>query len=164
MHLCLTSSLPRQRGGRRAGRGDCKLKPPDHGFSDVGVLSTRQVIIQLERGERHATLSEIDDLASVLGDDLAYLRGRPKEASIDALLAALRAELLNLTVGSTRGGIPSGARREFSTVPADLRSARCVVAPSLPGRACPVLAYHAKLSAAVRCGSALSTRKLPRHV
>lgn len=133
-------------------------------------MSTRQVIGQMERGERRATLSEFDHLASVLGVDLAflvalaYLRRRLKAALIDALLVAIRTELLNLTVGSTRGGIPSGARREFSTVPADLRSARCVVAPSLLGRACPVLAYHAKLSAAVRCGSALSTRKLPLHV
>jgi len=60
-------------------------------------------VSQLERGERQATLSKVDDLASVLGVHpvslvtLAYLPERLSEGSIDALLATIREELVGLT-------------------------------------------------------------------
>jgi len=69
------------------------------GFGDV---SGRTYISQLERGERHATLSKVDDLASVLEIHpatlvlLAYLPKNLHERSIDALLALVRAELVQL--------------------------------------------------------------------
>ena len=70
------------------------------GFGDV---SGRTYISQLERRERHATLSKIDDLAPVLGMHpaslvlLAYLPAKVSEGSVDRLLATVRAELVGLT-------------------------------------------------------------------
>ena len=68
-----------------------------------GDVSGRTYVSQLERGERHATLNKVDELAAVLGIHpaslvlSAYLPKRCNEGSIDALLAVVRAELLTLT-------------------------------------------------------------------
>ncbi len=65
-------------------------------FSDV---SGRTYISQLERGERHATLSKIDELAAVLGIHPAslvafsYLHPRSSEESVEGLLATVHKEL-----------------------------------------------------------------------
>lgn len=67
------------------------------GFGDV---SGRTYISQLERGERHATLSKVDDLASVLGIHpvslvaLAYLPQRASQESVELLIETLRENLL----------------------------------------------------------------------
>ena len=69
------------------------------GFGDV---SGRTYISQLERRQRHATLSKIDDLASVLGIHpaslvaLAYLPQRATRESVEGLLEALRQDLLQV--------------------------------------------------------------------
>lgn len=68
-------------------------------FSDV---SGRTYISQLERGERHATLSKIDELAAVLGIHpaslvaLSYLHPRASRESVEGLVATLREELMGL--------------------------------------------------------------------
>lgn len=68
-------------------------------FSDV---SGRTYISQLERGERHATLSKIDELAAVLGIHPAslvafsYLHPRASRESVEGLMATLREELMGL--------------------------------------------------------------------
>jgi transcriptional regulator with XRE-family HTH domain len=80
------------------------------GFGDV---SGRTYISQLERGERHATLSKVDDLASVLGIHpaslvlLAYLPSKVNEGAIDSMLATVRAELVRLT-SKDHGSVGSG--------------------------------------------------------
>ena len=67
-----------------------------------GDVSGRTYVSQLERGERHATLSKIDDLASVLGIHpaslvaLAYLPQRFTSETVDTLVSTLREELLAL--------------------------------------------------------------------
>jgi transcriptional regulator with XRE-family HTH domain len=68
-----------------------------------GEVSGRTYISQLERGERHATLAKVDDLALVLGIHpaslvlLAYLPASVSEGSIEALLSVARAELLAIS-------------------------------------------------------------------
>ena len=70
----------------------------------VGV-SGRTYISQLERGERNATLSKLDDLASVLGlhpatlVTLSYLPSPGATAELDKLLSRVRAEVLRLSTG-----------------------------------------------------------------
>lgn len=104
-------SSPRNQLARALRMARHALGVSQEGFGDV---SGRTYVSQLERGERHATLSKVDDLASVLGLHpaslvaLAYLPARPSEASVDALLASVRAELLALTGGSAHGRSPSG--------------------------------------------------------
>lgn len=67
-----------------------------------GDVTGRTYVSQLERGERHATLNKVDELAAVLGIHpaslvmRAYLPTRFNEGSVDALLAIVRAELLTL--------------------------------------------------------------------
>lgn len=69
------------------------------GFADV---SGRTYISQLERGERHATLSKVDDLATVLGIHpaslvaLAYLPVRANRDAVEALINTLRDDLLTV--------------------------------------------------------------------
>jgi transcriptional regulator with XRE-family HTH domain len=69
------------------------------GFGDV---SGRTYISQLERRQRHATLSKVDDLASVLGIHpaslvaLAYLPQRATRESVEGLLETMREDLLGV--------------------------------------------------------------------
>lgn len=69
---------------------------------DFGDVSGRTYISQLERSQRHATLSKVDDLASVIGIHpasllvLAYLNDRSSKESMERLLATVREELLRL--------------------------------------------------------------------
>ncbi|MDG0857254.1 helix-turn-helix domain-containing protein [Roseateles puraquae] len=70
---------------------------------DFGAVSSRTYVSQLERGERHATLSKVDDLSEVLGlhpatvAALAYLPHPPDLAAIERLLATIRAELTSIS-------------------------------------------------------------------
>lgn len=67
-----------------------------------GDVSGRTYISQLERGERHATLSKIDDLARVLDIHplslvaLAYLPQRVVAGDVEQLTQRVREELLEL--------------------------------------------------------------------
>lgn len=67
-----------------------------------GDVSGRTYISQLERGERHATLSKLDDLASVLGIHpaslvaLSYLPPRASRETVEGLIATVRDELMGL--------------------------------------------------------------------
>lgn len=69
------------------------------GFGDV---SGRTYISQLERGERHATLTKVDDLASVLGIHpaslvaLAYLPQRANREAVEMLVERMREDLLGV--------------------------------------------------------------------
>jgi transcriptional regulator with XRE-family HTH domain len=73
------------------------------GFGDV---SGRTYISQLERGERQATLSKVDDLASVLCIHpaslvaLAYLPQRANRETVEVFLETLREDLLDVLSSS----------------------------------------------------------------
>lgn len=68
----------------------------------VGV-SGRTYISQLERGERNATLSKVDELASVMGlhpatlVTLSYLPSPSSTAELDKLLSRVREEVIRLS-------------------------------------------------------------------
>ncbi len=73
---------------------------------DFGAVSSRTYISQLERGERHATLSKVDDLSQVLRLHpaslavLAYLPQPPDIPAIERLLATIRSELTSISNAS----------------------------------------------------------------
>lgn len=104
-------SSPRNQLARALRTARHALGVSQEGFGDV---SGRTYVSQLERGERHATLSKVDDLASVLGLHpaslvaLAYLPARPSEASVEALLSSIRADLLSLAGGRGSGRSSGG--------------------------------------------------------
>ena len=70
-------------------------------------VSGRTYISQLERGERNATLSKVDELASVMGlhpatlVTLSYLPSPDSIAELDKLLSRVREEVIRL---SAKGG------------------------------------------------------------
>ena len=70
---------------------------------DFGAVSSRTYVSQLERGERHATLSKVDDLSQVLRlhpatvAALAYLPHPPDMPAIEQLLATIRTELTSIS-------------------------------------------------------------------
>lgn len=76
---------------------------------DFVEVSGRTYISQLERGERHATLNKVDELASILGMHpatlvaLSYLGDRIDAASIGALLDQIRLEL-TAVIATCNGG------------------------------------------------------------
>ena len=69
---------------------------------DFGSVSGRTYISQLERRERHATLTKVDELASVIGVHptalllLAYLPELPSRDASERLLATAREDLQRL--------------------------------------------------------------------
>ena len=69
---------------------------------DFGAVSSRTYLSQLERGERHATLSKIDVLSQVLRLHpasvvaLSYLQDSLDEDAMEGLLATIRSELTQL--------------------------------------------------------------------
>lgn len=66
-------------------------------------VSGRTYISQLERGERNATLSKVDELASVMGlhpatlVTLSYLPSPSSTAELDKLLSRVREEVIRLS-------------------------------------------------------------------
>lgn len=66
-------------------------------------VSGRTYISQLERGERNATLSKVDELASVMGlhpatlVTLSYLPSPGFTADLDKLLLRVREEVIRLS-------------------------------------------------------------------
>ena len=92
-------SPPKNRFSRALRIARAARKVSQEGFSDV---SGRTYVSQLERGERQATLTKIDELASVLSVHpgslllLAYLPDRATPEMIDRLLALIRRETLHL--------------------------------------------------------------------
>lgn len=70
----------------------------------VGV-SGRTYISQLERGERNATLSKLDEIASVMGLHpatlvaLSYLPAPGASSELEKLLSRVREEMLRLGTG-----------------------------------------------------------------
>ena len=66
-------------------------------------VSGRTYISQLERGERNATLSKVDELASVMGlhpatlVTLSYLPSPSSTADLDKLLLRVREEVVRLS-------------------------------------------------------------------
>ena len=83
----------------RLARARASIGLSQEAFGDV---SGRAYVSQLERGERHATLPKIDDLASVLGMHpaslvvLANLPQRFTSETVDTLVSTPREELLGL--------------------------------------------------------------------
>lgn len=90
---------PKNRFSRALRTARAARKISQEGFGEV---SGRTYISQLERGERQATLSKIDDLATVLTVHpgslvlLSYLPDRPTPDAVDRLLAQIRRETLHL--------------------------------------------------------------------
>lgn len=78
---------------------------------DFGSVSGRTYISQLERRERHATLTKVDELASVIGVHptalllLAYLPERPSKDAAERLLATAREDLQRLLSVQTVGTV-----------------------------------------------------------
>jgi transcriptional regulator with XRE-family HTH domain len=70
---------------------------------DFGAVSSRTYVSQIERGERHATLSKVDDLSQVLRlhpatvAALAYLPHPPDIPAVERLLATIRTELTSIS-------------------------------------------------------------------
>lgn len=66
-------------------------------------VSGRTYISQLERGQRNATLSKVDELASVMGlhpatlVTLSYMSSPGSTAELDKLLSRVREEVIRLS-------------------------------------------------------------------
>lgn len=94
-------SPPKNRFSRALRIARAARKVSQEGFSDI---SGRTYVSQLERGERQATLTKIDELASVLSVHpgslllLSYLPDRATPEMVDRLLALIRRETLDLLV------------------------------------------------------------------
>ncbi|MFN5156310.1 MAG: helix-turn-helix domain-containing protein [Betaproteobacteria bacterium] len=87
---------PKNRFGRALRTARAARKISQEGFGEV---SGRTYISQLERGERQATLTKIDGLATVLALHpgalvlLSYLPERPALDTLDRLLAQIRRDV-----------------------------------------------------------------------